>query len=250
MVREFFDGKQSDIVNNVHVLDALASALYYYKINKNRISYLINKFGEKSFDLLRYGYIKEDEKEIKKVEQLISKKPEKFEELLSLKKELFFKDLLIKKLKRENGELKNKLRNIKKELIKKEKERYKKLLSKLKKENKELERSINKFSYLLEKMIEDELVILYDWKLKRYTRPSFITNKELIEAKKEELEKFEKLVKESDLSYYQKVGNFIFALKNEVEKALLPKENEIKKAIEYLKIYKEKRRKNWKSRLI
>jgi predicted RNase H-like nuclease (RuvC/YqgF family) len=242
LVKEYL-GKN---IKNPHILDALASALYYYKINKNRIDYLINKFGEKSFDLLKYGYIKEkNEKEIKKIEKIAKQKPEKFEEILKLKKELFLKDLFIKKLKRKVWQLKSKLKKIKEETINKERKKYKNEILRLKKENNELKNIVNQFSDLIEKLLEKEYTILYDWKLKRYSKPSFISNKELLEAKKEELEKFEKLVKESDLSHYVKIKNYIIAPKNEVEKALLPKEDEIKKALEYLKIYKELRKKNF-----
>jgi len=244
IVKEFLGENKN--IENVHVLDALASAFYYYKINKNRIKNLINKFGEKSFDLLKYGYIKEkDEKEIKKIEKIIKEKPEKFEEILNLKKELFFKDLLINKLKKELNKMKLSFKKLKREIIKEEREKSKKQILKLKKENKKLKKIVKDFSNILERLVNEELVLLYDWKLKKYTKPSFISNKELIEAKKEEIEKFEKLVRESDLTYYQRVGDFIFALKNEVERALVPKENEIKKAIEYLKIYKEKRKKSF-----
>ena len=244
LVKEFLGDKIDNLIENTHVLDALASSFYYYKINKRRIENLISKFGEKSFDLLRYGYIKEkNEKEIRKIEQIIKEKPEKFEEIINLKKEIFFKDLLIKKLKKEIKRIRLSFKKIKKEIVKREKEKNKELISKLKKENKELKQSVKSFSELLENLLENKLVILYDWKLKKYTKPSFITNKELIEAKKEEIEKFEKLVKEKDLTYYKRIGNFVFALKKEVDKALVPKENEIKKAIEYLKIYKEKRKK-------
>ncbi|MEO2154886.1 MAG: hypothetical protein ABGW69_03710, partial [Nanoarchaeota archaeon] len=205
-----------------------------------------------AIDLLKYGYIKEirEDKSKNKFEEPIkiskaNEFTEKDEEILRLKKELLLKELQIKKLKhiiwlknKKIKELSLKLKNCKKE----EKEKCFNILKGLKKENLELKRKINSFSKILEGLINNQYVLLWDWKKRFYTKYSFIDEKELENANKNELEKFRKLVKSSNLSWFERFNDVIIAKKSEVENALMPTEDEIKKIKEYLKIYKIRRK--------
>ena len=233
-----------------HELDALASALYYYKLNKNKLSYLINKFGEKAVDLIKYGYIREvKEKRGSFTEPIkvnnVSQFTEKDEIIFDLKKSLLIKDFYIRKLKNYVVKLKTKIKNLTLKLKtckKEESEKWKEKIAKLEEENKELKKKLAEISELLECVNKGECVLLWDWKLKYFTKYSFIDEGELEEVNKNVLDKFRKLVVSSKLSWYKKFGNVIIAKKNEVERALEPSEEETKKIIEYFKIYKTRRK--------
>jgi len=238
-----------------HELDALASALYYYKLNKNKLNYLINKFGEKAVDLIKYGYVrevKEKKDEFREPIKInaISQFTEKDEVILDLKKSLLIKDFYIRKLKSYIAKLKEKIKNLSLKLKackKEESEKWTKKIKELEKENKELREKVTEIEELLECLNKGECVLLWDWKLKYFTKYSFIDEEEFEEVNKNTLEKFRRLVVSSKLSWYKRFGNIIIAKKKEVEKALEPSEEETKKIIEYFKIYRT-RRKNLLSR--
>ncbi len=255
IVSEFLNQENLKINLNQHELDALSAVINYLNKNKNKIEYLKEKYKERSIDLIKYGFIKEvKEKNEGKIEESriikeINKEKEKSEIIFKLKKELFNKERFIKKLKVENLKLKEKFEKINKKveslLKKREKEiekRFENEIFILNKVIKSQEKKIKEFEDILNGLENRELIILYDFSLYKINKPSFISNRDLENINKEELKKFKYLIKEKDLKQFWKFSKLIVANKKEVDRLLMPKEDEKKKIIEFFKIYKEQRK--------